>query len=108
MLLAACGGHDYEGTYKVQLGGAKNNPFGTMLKMFGDMATQSNIIIGDDYIETDGERSEFDDIFVRESHGKKYLVLASDGEEESWRIIDENTLEVKDGMISYQLVRVEE
>lgn len=107
MLLAACGGHGYEGTYQVELGGDKDNPFGAFLKMAGDMMEKPTLIIGDDYIESDGERSEFDEIFVRDSHGKKYLVMKTKDDETAWQIIDDNTLQVKEGFVSYKLIRME-
>ncbi|WP_417760280.1 hypothetical protein [Shewanella sp.] len=106
-LLTACGGHDYEGTYQVELGGNNDNPLGALLKMAGDMVEKPTLVIGDDYIESDGKRSQFDDIFVRDSHGKKFLVFKNEGDEEAWQIIDDNTLLMKNGMVSYKLVRIE-
>ncbi len=106
LLLAACGGHGYQGTYQVELGVEHDNPFGAFLKMAGDMMDKPTLIIGDDYIESDGARSTFDEIFVRDSHGKTYLVMKTKGDERAWQIIDDNTLLVKEGLVSYKLVRV--
>lgn len=79
-ILVGCG-HGYEGKYQ-----ASNN-------LFGSFVETAEFVIGSDYLETDGERTKYDDISVRKSGGVKYLVFTSKGEEDAWKIVDKNTLE---------------
>lgn len=85
-LLVACG-HGFEGTYRSEAG--SSNEF---LDEFAAMAGAQTLVIGRDYIETAGERTAYDAIFIRESGGKRYLVFESEGQEEAWEIVDDNTL----------------
>ena len=61
-LLSACGGHDFEGVYESRAGSSND-----VLNAFAEMAGADRIVIGDDYIESEGRRTTFDDIFERES-----------------------------------------
>lgn len=74
--------------------------------VFREKVENPVVIIGSDYIESDGERQEMNRIFVRESEGQRYLVMASNNEEEAWKIMDNRTLMVQDGMITMKMVRV--
>ncbi len=65
------------------------------------------LVIGDDYIESEGQRTEFEKIFVRKSGSEKYLVLkGKNSEEVAWKIVDENTLMQRNGLINVTLKRV--
>ena len=101
-LLSACG-HGFEGTYTSTAG--SSNEF---LNEFAGMAGGETLVIGDDYIESRGERTVFDAIFLRESGGERYFVFASDGEEEAWRVVDDHTLRKGGDFINVTLTRVEE
>ncbi|GGW78993.1 hypothetical protein [Alteromonas halophila] len=97
LLLTACGGHGYEGTWKIGGGGMDK-----MLAMVGQSGT---LIIGDDYVESSGQRTEFD-IFVRESGDKKYLVMEDEsGSEDVFEIVDEDTLMQNAGFVKLTLKR---
>ena len=100
-LLTACGGHGYEGTYE-----AKSNT--GLDDLFGN-SEDRRLEIGTDYIEADGSRETFDEIFVRESAGKQYLVFKSEdgGSEEAWAIKDEDTLVQDAGFFKIELKRVD-
>lgn len=100
MMLAACGGHGFEGKYesKVESG---------MLGNMANMMPQSTLIIGSDFIENDGKRVEMDEIFVRESNGKAYLVLSKGGSEEVFEIADDKVLVQDMGMMKIKFVRVD-
>jgi len=67
--LVGCG-HGYEGEYQSKTG--SSNEF---MNAFAGAAGSQKIVIGSDYIESQGQRTEFDDIFVRESGGESYLVF---------------------------------
>lgn len=99
-LLTACGGHGFEGTYK-----AKTN---TGLESLFGGGQDSSVVIGEDYIESSGSREEYEEIFVRESGGKKYLIFKSesDASEEAWRIKDDETLIQDLGLFELELKRV--
>ena len=101
MLLAACD-HGFEGTYQTKLD--SGNEFANA--MVGGLLNQK-IIIGKDYIETDGKRTEFEDVFVRASGDERYLVFKDKEAEEAWKIVDDKTLLQGNGFINIQLVRVD-
>jgi|TARA_Y100000813_G_scaffold183121_1_gene153308 hypothetical protein len=101
-LLSACGGHDFEGVYESRAGSSND-----VLNAFAEMAGAERIVIGDDYIESEGRRTTFDDIFERESAGKRYLVFKSGETEEVWTIVDDKTLMQGNELVNIKLVRVE-
>ena len=101
-LLSACGGHDFEGVYESRAGSSND-----VLNAFAEMAGADRIVIGDDYIESEGKRTRFDEIFERESAGKRYLVFKSGENEEVWTIVDDNTLMQGNDLVNIKLVRVE-
>ncbi|MCV6613871.1 MAG: hypothetical protein OIF35_02760, partial [Cellvibrionaceae bacterium] len=86
--LIGCGGHGFEGEYESKAG--SSNAF---VDAFANSAGISQkIIIGSDYMESDGERHSFEEIFVRESGEEKYLVFKDGEDEVAWKIVDDNTL----------------
>lgn len=100
-LLTACG-HGYEGEYSAQ-GGSSNELLDAVAKVVGD----KTIVIGPDYLDTDGKRTNFEDIFVRESGSESYLVFKKDKDsEEVWKIVDKDTLIQGNGLLSVTLKRV--
>jgi len=101
-VLSACGGHDYEGVYETRAG--SNNE---LLNSFVEMAGGEKLVIGSDYIESQGKRTLFDEIFERESAGEHYLVFKTGETEEGWKIVDKNTLMQGGGLMSIKLVRVD-
>ncbi len=98
LVLVGCG-HGYEGTYKVEISSVGVN--------LGDLMPDNRIVIGADYLESDGTRTEMDKIFVRESAGSRYLVFNGEGEEEAWKIIDDKTLEKGNGFAKVMMHRVD-
>lgn len=97
-VLSACGGHGFEGKWQVE----SDNPLVVAaMKQSG----ASNFNIGDDYLEANGQRNQLDDIFVRESEGKSYLVFVNDEDEQAMEIIDDNTLQQSMGPLSITFVR---
>jgi len=100
-LLGACGGHDFEGVYQTRAG--SNNE---LLNSFAELASGEKLVIGPDYIESQGKRTRFDDIFERESAGERYLVFKSGEQEEVWQIVDDNTLMQGSGLVNIKLVRM--
>ena len=97
--LFACGGHGFEGTYKSSVDSKMLN------NMMGKLP-QSTLTIGSDYIESDGRRTEVDEIFIRESNGKEYLIIKMDNKEDALEIVDENTLQQDMGMMKIKFKRV--
>lgn len=71
-ILFGCGGHGFEGEFSSDFAG--------------------KMTIGPDYIENNGQRQNFDEIFVRESDNKEYLVFKLKEAEEAWEIIDDDHL----------------
>lgn len=98
--LVGCG-HGYEGEYQSKAG--SSNEF---MNAFAGAAGSQKIVIGSDYIESQGQRTEFDDIFVRESGEESYLVFKDSESEEAWKIVDEDTLLQGNGFMNVKLVRV--
>lgn len=98
MIAALMGcGHGFEGEYQRT----------TSTPLLDALGVQTGtLVIGDDYIESEGKRTEFEEIFVRESGSEKYLVLKDkNAEEEAWKIVDEKTLIQKNGLINVTLKR---
>ncbi|WP_334019357.1 hypothetical protein [Alteromonas sp. S015] len=84
-LLTACGGHGFEGQWKMDAGKTTNK----YMHMAG---VDNTLTIGDDFIESEGTRVEMD-IFTRESNDKNYLIFKTeDGREQGYEIIDNDTL----------------
>ncbi|MBS4053035.1 hypothetical protein [Methylomonas rivi] len=101
--LTACG-HGFEGEYSEQVGSSVE-----FLDAFAKAAGTDGktIVIGPDYIDTDGIRTQYKDIFVRESGSERYLVLEKDnGAEEAWKIADDDTLVQGGGLVSITLKRI--
>ncbi|UJJ30128.1 hypothetical protein [Halopseudomonas maritima] len=101
LLLVACGGHNFEGVYESRAGSDND-----LLAAFAELAGGGRIEIGADYIESQGKRTTFDDIFERESAGERYLVFKRGETEEVWRIVDANTLMQGNALVNIKLVRV--
>lgn len=99
-LLLACG-HGFEGEYKAEAG--SSNEF---LNAFAGAQEMRTVIIGSDYMESQGERAEFEDIFVRENGNSKYLVFKNKDKEQAWKIIDDDTLVQGNGFVNITLKKV--
>lgn len=99
--LVGCG-HGYEGEYELKTG--SSNEF--INAIAGAVGGQQLVVIGSDYIESNGQRMEYDDIFVRESGETNYLVFEVEESEETWKIIDENTLLQGAGLMSVKLEKI--
>ncbi|MDD1621131.1 MAG: hypothetical protein LUQ11_06585 [Methylococcaceae bacterium] len=101
VILAGCG-HGYEGEYKAQAGSANE-----LLDAFAKVTGETTLVIGPDYTDSNGLRTQFKEIFVRESGSEKYLVFKKeDGSEEAWKIADKDTLIQGGGLLSVTLKRV--
>ncbi len=81
LILHACGDHGYEGQYRLSADDA-DGLFGSMASAMG----VQEIIIGHDFVEANGSREVYDEIFVRESGDDAYLVFKRGESEEAWRI----------------------
>ena len=99
--LVGCGDHGYEGEYETKVG--SSNEF---MNAFAGSTGGQRIVIGTDYIESQGQRQEFDEIFVRESGKEKYLVFKDEKYEKAWKILDEKTLIQGNKLMNVKLVRV--
>ena len=103
-MLAGCG-HGFEGEYNEQIGSSVEF-LDAFAKVTG--ADGKIIVIGPDYLDTDGIRTEYKDIFVRESGSERYLVFKKDdGSEEAWKIVDDDTLVRGGGLVSITLKRIQ-
>ncbi|MEH6565790.1 MAG: hypothetical protein V7756_10745 [Halopseudomonas sp.] len=100
-LLSACGGHDFEGVYETRAGSDNE-----LLNSFAELASGEKLVIGSDYIESQGQRTLFDDIFERESAGERYLVFKTGAQEEVWKVVDDNTLIKGSALVNVKLVRL--
>lgn len=100
-LLTACG-HGYEGEYDTA-----TEANSALMKSVVQLVGQERIVIGDDYIETNGQRRTYDDIFVRKSGSARYLVFKRGDVEEVWEIVDDRTLRQGSGLLSVTLTRVD-
>lgn len=100
-LLSACD-HGFEGEYQIKTGSRIE-----VLNELSALVGVQNIIVGRDYLESQGERTFFDKIFVRKSNnGQRYLVFKKDEQEEVWKIIDDNTLQRGNNVINVKLEKI--
>lgn len=100
--LTGCSDHAFEGEYIEQAGSSVE-----VLNAFAQIAGGRTVVIGPDYLDTDGVRTPFKDIFVRESGSQSYLVFKKDdGSEEVWKIIDKDTLQRGGDLVSITLKRI--
>ncbi|MDG1688778.1 MAG: hypothetical protein P8J13_07600 [Gammaproteobacteria bacterium] len=101
MTLAACG-HGFEGEYQSEAGSSIE-----LMDVFAEVAGSQKFVIGKNFIDSQGNRTEFEEIFVRESGSDRYLVFKiSVNEEDVWKIIDDNTLMKGNDLMSLKLVRI--
>jgi hypothetical protein len=101
LILAGCG-HGFEGEYTEHVGSSVE-----FLNAFAQVAGEKTVVIGPDYIDSDGLRTEYKDIFVRESGSQKYLILQKpDDSEEAWKVEDNDTLIRSGGLVSITLKRI--
>lgn len=98
--LAGCK-NGFEGEYTAKTG-SDNEVLGNIAQY----APQDNIVIGEDYIDVEGKRTQFDKIFERKSGGNRYLVFDKNGSEQVWKIIDDNTLVQDKGLINVTYHRI--
>ncbi len=100
-VLAGCGSHGFEGEYKLDLGSSNQ-----MVQGFFGMVVPNRIVIGPNYIDAEGQRTQFDDIFVRKSGSEKYLVFKKGESEDAWKILDDKTLFQGNDLVQLKYVRV--
>lgn len=101
IILTGCG-HKFEGEYREQVGSSIE-----VLNALAQVAGDKTIVIGPDYIDEDGIRNQYQNIFVRESGTQSYLVLKKpDNSEEAWKIVDDDTLIRGSGLVSITLKRI--
>lgn len=101
VLMSGCGGHGYEGEYESKA----DSSIDFMNAYAGSIGSQ-RIVIGSDYIESQGNRLEFEKIFVRQAGKEKYLVFKDGKAEEAWKILDDGTLMQGNEFMEVRLVRV--
>ena len=97
--LAACGDHGFEGNYESS---GKMNSGGMVLSI-----PKQKLTIGEDFMENNGQRQIFDEIFVRESGDIEYLVFSKDEQEVSLKIIDDSTLAIGAGSVEMTYSRMD-
>ncbi len=100
LVLTACG-HGFEGEYESKAGSSIE-----LMDAFAEVASAHKIVIGSNYIDSEGNRTAFEDIFVRESGGDRYLVFKSTEKEDVWKIIDDNTLMKGSGLMNITLKKI--
>lgn len=106
-ILIGCGGHPFQGDFQTKAG-SQNELLNAFAGMAGN-AAPTIVTIGKDYVESEGNRENFDEIFVRKSSdGKEYLIFVNGDSEEAWKIVDENTLSQGNGLINIELVRIQQ
>jgi hypothetical protein len=99
LLLAACGGHGYEGEYESSIEAAG-------LGGFANSLPKKKMYIGSDYIESDGQKLELEKIYVKEKGEQKYLILQSKQGELAYIIDPDGSLLIKTGYITLKFSKV--
>lgn len=100
--LVGCFGHGYEGTYEKKVGSDEK-----ILNAIAGLAGSERVIIGRDFIETNGVREKFNKIFVRKTGNEAFLVFENGAKEKAWKIINPTTLVQGGSLVNVQLVKIE-
>ena len=100
--LSACG-HGFEGEYETKAGSSNE-----LMDVFAEVAGSQNIVIGSNYMDSEGSRNQFDEIFVRESGSERYLVFKTATNKDIWKIVDQDTLMKGNGLMNLKLVRIKQ
>ena len=103
VIVLGCG-HGYEGEYTVE---RESDSVSEVVDAMVGLGGTKHVVIGKDYRVADGRRQEFDEIFVRQTGETKYLVFRRDDAEETWEIVDDNTLVRNQGFVNVTLKRAE-
>ena len=98
--LTGCG-HGFEGEYETKASSSIE-----LMDAFAEIAGSYKLVIGPNYIDSEGSRTEFEEIFVRESGSDRYLIFKNAGQEDIWKIINDNTLVKGNDLMSMKLVRI--
>ncbi len=107
LLLAGCGGHGFEGSYRIDY--KSDNPFvdasiSVAESLGGHKLRLAQIT--DKTIEIDGKAEAWPEVFVREQEGQRFLVFKNGEQEKRLQIRDRNTLISKNGLYTMTLRRV--
>ncbi len=100
--LVGCFGHGYEGTYEKKVGSDEK-----IVNAIAGLAGSEKVIIGRDFIETNGVREKFNKIFVRKTADESFLIFENGAKEKAWKIINPTTLVQGGSLVNVQLVKIE-
>lgn len=100
VILSGCGGHGFEGEYKAKVESVFGSGFDSFFN--DESSSESNLIIGKDFIKVDGERIDFDSISVRDNK----LVLETEDSEDFMTIVNEKTLILDQGVVSITYIKI--
>lgn len=105
LVLSACGGNKFEGTYQSSIGGEAGDMMNQMAGAMNQSLSQT-MTIGPNYVESNGRRQEMEKIFEREADGKRWLVFQDkSGKEDALAIVDDDTLAIDNGMMKIEFHR---
>jgi hypothetical protein len=100
LLLAACGGHGYEGQYESSI---EASGLGNM----SSMMPKTSLYIGTDYIESNGEKTAIEKIYVKEQGDKKFLIMQTQQGEQAYIIDKDGSLLIKAGIATIKFTKVD-
>lgn len=106
-LLQGCGNkHGFEGEYNLVMTSSIPELADGMQELMGLLGSQApTLVIGPDYIERDGIRTQFDKIYRKKSGSAEYLLFESGSKTESWRIEPDGRLvQTAGGLMGYSLI----
>lgn len=110
LLISGCSKqHGYEGEYKLEHSAnidGVDEAMTAVMALLGGNSTQL-IVIGPDYIEADGRRTNYEKIYAKKSGSQSFLVLVANGEEQIWKIENNGqTLSQNAGLFQLKMQRV--
>ncbi len=100
LLLAACGGHGYEGQYESSI---EASGLGKMASMM----PKTSLYIGTDYIESNGQKINIDKIYVKEQGDKKFLIMQTQQGEQAYMIDKDDSLLIKSGIATIKFTKID-
>ncbi|MGI2170811.1 hypothetical protein ACROAE_11580 [Shewanella sp. MF05960] len=100
LLLAACGGHGYEGQYESSIEA-------TGLGSLNSMMPKTTMYIGTDYIESNGQKIEVEKIYVKEQGDRKILIMQTQEGDQAYIIDKDGSLLIKSGIATIKFTKVD-
>jgi len=105
--ITSCGGemekNDFSGDYKMVIT-TDNSLMASAMGLDKEYKMKISVPMG--FMESEGKRQLFDEILIRKSDDKDYLIFKNGSKEFSWTIVDKDTLSNTERNMTTTLTRI--